>query len=44
MEKRLDDGGTGKLDRCYHVMLKGFQVVQDGAVTLKQLDDQMFSQ
>ena len=39
MEERLDDGGTGKLDRFQHVVLYGVQVVQDGAVTLKQLDN-----
>jgi hypothetical protein len=43
VEKWLDNGGTGKLDRCQEVVFKGFDVVQEGAVALKQLDDQMFA-
>ena len=43
MEEWLDNGGPGKLDRCQEVAFKGFDVVQEGAVALKQLDDQMFA-
>ena len=43
VEEWLDNGGPGKLDCCQQVVFKDFDVVQEGAVALKQLDDQMFA-
>ena len=44
VEERLDNGGPGKVDRFQQVFFYDLHVAYFGAVTAKQLHNQMFAQ